>query len=591
MKRKTLCLVLTSLTIMLMLGAGLPISSSAGAAVGAKPTGIKNTPPIFPATAASYTDTIAVKKTAARAPGCRAYEVTLEITGTPPPEKPVDVILVIDRSGSMKDGSPRSAMEYAKEAARSFAGQVLQNSNNRVAVVSFAYPGTTLGHGAQSDARTDLNFSSSNTQVKNIISGLKADGGTNSEAGFLQAKTLMMSSGRSEVVKAIVFLTDGVPTVSNGQRYGPSDPTVHNTHTRAAYEAGQGCHALGYQVFTVNLLTGVPGKCQEVARDTMTRAQNAGYYETNSAADLSAIYDQISQVINYSAKNAMVVDKIPTEHFEFMNFTGAPIGLAPQYDPDTGTITWDAGTIGTGTVLKYKIRAKENFGGGSGIPTNVEAILTYTDINGNPEQNKVFPVPTVDVPPPLIVNAGPDREVVLGASIGIGDNLAVSGGTGPYTYRWSCDSAPGWFSTEQNPEISPEADAVYTIEVRDSFGCFVSDQIEVTVLKGTITINKVVQKGSKTKKFAIIVQGEGLVWSMLLADGESALITGLEPGSYSVREVVPMGYALTGITLPSVTIGPDSPNGTVTITNKKVKTPWFWDEDEKVNTFTVRAAF
>ena len=151
----------------------------------------------------------------------------------------------------------------------------------------------------------------------------------------------------------------------------------------------------------------------------------------------------------------------------------------------------------------------------------MEAILTYTDINGNPEQNKVFPVPTVDVPPPLIVNAGPDREVVLGASIGIGDNLAVSGGTGPYTYRWSCDSAPGWFSTEQNPEISPEADAVYTIEVRDSFGCFVSDQIEVTVLKGTITINKVVQKGSKTK-IRHHCPGEGPVWSMLLADGESA---------------------------------------------------------------------
>lgn len=48
-------------------------------------------------------DTIEVDKTAERADcGCRTYEVTLSITGTPQ-QAPVDVVLVLDRSGSMSD--------------------------------------------------------------------------------------------------------------------------------------------------------------------------------------------------------------------------------------------------------------------------------------------------------------------------------------------------------------------------------------------------------------------------------------------------------------------------------------------------------
>ena len=56
-------------------------------------------------------DTIEVSKTAQRTQGCRAYEITLGITGEPPSGPPkVDVILVIDTSGSMANGTPRSAM-------------------------------------------------------------------------------------------------------------------------------------------------------------------------------------------------------------------------------------------------------------------------------------------------------------------------------------------------------------------------------------------------------------------------------------------------------------------------------------------------
>ncbi len=419
-----------------------------------------------PAPPALYEDTIAVSKTAGRVNGCRAYEVTLNITGTPP-EKPVDVILVIDTSGSMNEGSPRSALSYAKEAAINFAEQVLQNPNNRVAVVTFDYQGhrDSMGNpykyqsswkngNLDSDSRITCDFTnifSGTYGVKKKINDITAEGGTNTEAGFIRARNLMTANSRANVNKAIVFLTDGLPTVSIGRAYGPSEPTNHNDHTRAAYGAGQSCHSLGYQVFAVNLLTAVPSGSIWVAQDTMERAGNAGYFETYESADLSGIYNQISQQINYSATNAVVTDKIPS-NFEFVKIVSHSQGAEPDYNPNV--ITWNAGTIGTGATLKYVIKAKETFNGGSAVATNEWAKLTYTDINGNPNTVKSFNIPKVYVPEPLTVNAGPDRMINLGDSIGIGQNLAVSGGTEPYTYEWSVNSAA--FSTERRHNLYGE---------------------------------------------------------------------------------------------------------------------------------------
>jgi len=537
-----------------------------------------------------YPDTIAVNKSAQATEGCRAYQVTLEISGTPP-EVPVDVILVIDRSGSMADGSP-PAMYYAQKAAKEFAAQVLQKSGNRVAVVSFAYTGVWKwwppGYVGDLDADTsiDIGFSSDLTAVTNAIDGLVADGGTNTEAGFIRAKNLMTASGRKAANKAIVFLTDGLPTVSIGRAYGPTEPTNHNNHTIAAYNAGISCHDQAH-LFTVNLLTAVPDKCLWVARDTMQKAQNAGYYETFAAADLSDIYSDVSQQLNYSATDAVVIDKIPA-NFELVpgSFQSSP--SAPVvYDEATKVITWTAGTVGTSASMRYKIRARAGFEGGDQVPTNDYATLTYTDINENPNKTKAFPIPKVDVPAPLTVDAGDDRGLPLGSSTQLGGSPTASGGTEPYTYFWESNTDSTWSSIEANPTVSPAEETEYTVTVTDAQGCIKFDTVKVTILKGSITVKKIMQKGSSTRKFPIYVEGGGRTWSMLLADGESATITGLIPGTYTIRETVPMYYRLVSINPSTVTIAPDSLTGEVVVTNRKVKDNWFEDDDEVINTFKV----
>ncbi|WP_034602550.1 vWA domain-containing protein [Clostridiisalibacter paucivorans] len=547
----------------------------------------------------NYTDTIVVDKRANEVEGCREYEVKLDITGTPP-ETPLDVVLVIDRSGSMKSGSP-SSMDYAKDAAKEFTEKVLNNNpNNRVAVVSFEYVGEYHDFlfwgwwddgNLYDDTSINSNFSNNLSSLKGAINSIVANGGTNTEAGFIRASNLMSSYGRPEANKAIVLLTDGVPTVSIGREYGPSNPDNHNSHTIAAYEAGRNAQFGGdVQVFTVGLLGEVPSNSLDIARDTLDRAQNAGYYETDSAVDLSDIYENIAGQLGYSAKDAEVIDVINDNFVLLSDFSEND---DVSYDEDTRTIRWTPGTIINESSLTYRLRAKCSFQGGESIPTNDWAKLDYNDVNGN-HSTKDFPIPNVNVQPPLSVDLGEDKEIIIEDIIGLGDNLTVTSGYPPYTYTWSSSNDPEWISHDMNPQVSPRDDTTYTLTVNDKYGsevcgaCTDTDEIAIKVIKGSITINKVVKNESTNRKFVIWIYGpDGKRWAKSIRDGDSVTLGYLRPGNYQIKEVVPMNYKLVGISANAVNITANSLDKNITVTNKRSNDSWFYDEDEAINSFTV----
>ncbi|WP_286680056.1 VWA domain-containing protein [Tepidanaerobacter sp. EBM-49] len=427
---------------------------------------------------ASSTDTIQVNKTATPATPCRNYTVKLQITGTPAPA-PVDVVLVIDKSGSMNDrvSGSRTVLYYAKQAAKEFTDTILADSNNRISVVSFSGPQYLGDLGSASDATQNIALSSNATSVKNAIDGITANGGTNIEAGFLKAKSILQTSGRQNANKVILLLTDGVATCSIGNASGPNEPTSHNVHTIAAYNAGQSCWSMA-MVFTVGIISQVPSQSITVARETLQWAQNSGYYEASGAPDLSGIYDTISGQLGYSAIDAVVTDII-NENFELVDgsITTNP-NATVTYNASTRTITWSPGTITTLAELSYKIKAKDGVKGNN-LPTNTSAVLHYTDINGTPNVAKTFPIPTVNV---IGVEAGPDSIIVVGDTISIGQNLQVYGYS-PFTYLWTSSTDSTWTSTSANPSLMPENDTVYTIQITDANGCKATDSISVTVKK------------------------------------------------------------------------------------------------------------
>ncbi|WP_110111507.1 VWA domain-containing protein [Bacillus sp. CGMCC 1.16541] len=113
--------------------------------------------------------------------------------------KPIDVVFVIDKSGSM---GPQygNKMEDAKkamdEAVKVFSVNKLPS--DRFGLVTF-----------DSEVRDEMALTTDLTAVQNKVNQLKADGGTNYVQSFQSASKLLASSNND---KYIVFLTDGEPT-------------------------------------------------------------------------------------------------------------------------------------------------------------------------------------------------------------------------------------------------------------------------------------------------------------------------------------------------------------------------------------------
>lgn len=116
---------------------------------------------------------------------------------------PADIVLVLDKSGSMKNSNRDT---NAKNAATALASKLLTATNAalpaeqqvQMAVVTFS-----------DRARTTSQFTTSPGAIGTAVSA-RPNGGTNWEDALKTANDL--SSGRSGVQKHIVFLSDGNPT-------------------------------------------------------------------------------------------------------------------------------------------------------------------------------------------------------------------------------------------------------------------------------------------------------------------------------------------------------------------------------------------
>jgi LPXTG-motif cell wall-anchored protein len=144
-----------------------------------------------------------------------------------------DIVLVIDRSGSMEDSvNGTTRIQAAKNAANTFVSTVLgaDSKNNRIAVVSFA-----------GDTNTDSGFSSNINPLRNSINKLSASGGTLTQGGIRTAQNLLSNSSATK--KNIILLSDGAPTygyeITNLNNYkkswthtiSSSNPNVDGTYT------------------------------------------------------------------------------------------------------------------------------------------------------------------------------------------------------------------------------------------------------------------------------------------------------------------------------------------------------------------------
>lgn len=209
--------------------------------------------------------------------GDGTYGLGLKVQGMPTTttssaRKPVDIVMVFDVSGSMgyTDGTRTTRLTEAKSAAISFAESLLSDTEtgHRISIVRFstgyhAYNYNTSGWQGTTSAGRDATISGGNyfsgdiDTVRNVINSLQADGGTNSEGGFDGAKQVLQTArSSSEAVRAVIYLTDGVPTYSlnSTSRGSSTSNTEFNAAVNKAWSIKK--EGLADQIFTIGLIRG-----------------------------------------------------------------------------------------------------------------------------------------------------------------------------------------------------------------------------------------------------------------------------------------------------------------------------------------------
>lgn len=153
-------------------------------------------------------------------------KLNVSATAQAAPERPIDLMLILDRSGSMTstDGSGQTKINALKTAVNAFLGlSGTFSANDRIGMVSFSTRGCGNSSGDDStaancapDVTLDFATSSHITTLQNRVSGLNAVGGTNTMEALQTARQPLAQAfddvNRATTRKAVLLVTDGQPT-------------------------------------------------------------------------------------------------------------------------------------------------------------------------------------------------------------------------------------------------------------------------------------------------------------------------------------------------------------------------------------------
>lgn len=284
-------------------------------------------------------------------------KVTISLEGIPYQGKvnPTDVILVIDRSGSMS-----TKLDKMKEAAIAFIDSI-DTSTHRIGIVVYDTDVTSYA------------LSTDKTKLKQYIEKIQYQGSTNISAAIDESVKLLKSK-RSNAQGAIVLMTDGVANY-----YGnPPVSASEETSLAAAVSSAERAKASGYVFYTVALCNSANADENKNLKKMAT--SEADHYFTN-VNGLVTVYEQISAKIGFANARNVVISQYIGEQFEYV--TGSADNTIPVPYVDGQKLIWKMNQLGKGTsTLSYEIKAKDTTPIGTYQHVSTGAVV-YTDHNGN----------------------------------------------------------------------------------------------------------------------------------------------------------------------------------------------------------------
>ena len=254
--------------------------------------------------------------------------------------KPLDIVMVLDASGSMDDEMSRSdrtkRIDALKTAANRFIDTIAaqnqsitdESKQHQVAIVKFAgKEAGWIGNDTYYDSRHEYNYSQTMKKLtlckgedaeslKGTVDSISPAGATRADYGLQLAEGI--SSDRADAKKVVVFFTDGSPT---------SQREFENEVANDAINSAKKIKDKGADIYTIGIFSGVNPSAEPTVDGTSkenkfmhavssnypaasssisffwgewtidygARAENSDYYKSaTSASELEKIFEEIS---------------------------------------------------------------------------------------------------------------------------------------------------------------------------------------------------------------------------------------------------------------------------------------------------------
>ena len=285
-----------------------------------------------------------------------SFDVILTLGAEPDiAENPADIILILDRSGSMEQSLP--AM---KTAANAFIDNIDTSTDgsqdgtigggSRMGIVSFADLGTQ-----DTQLITDV------AAPKAVVNGLVAGGASNQADGFANALALfdLLSPNR----RIMVMITDGISSVGG-------DPNVMASAAKAA----------GVTIYMVGL-PGNDGISEAALRQWASQPDTQYVSISPSDAELEGILVDVAQDIAGPGVTNVVINEYLSDCFRIQSVATPTTGTATLLDENH--LQWLIPELGTDGPEEAVLRfTATHLGACSGLIA-VNEFIDYDDAQGN----------------------------------------------------------------------------------------------------------------------------------------------------------------------------------------------------------------
>lgn len=301
--------------------------------------------------------------------------------------KPVDIVLVLDVSGSMDDKVNGTKKIVAlQNAVNSFIDTVADKckdseEKSNIAIVKFSGNKTDkVGNDTYEEDGNIYNYSQTVKELtsveqkdalKQAVNGLTAIGATCADYGMELARDILLKD-TSDNPKVVIMFTDGTPTAFNGFEKPVADAAISASHQ---------IKANGATVYTVGIFGDLNGS--QKVYDTRDHGLSSGYQEIKPASNV--VYGYMNAVSSNDTTSTSLnlnnLDK--TVHDKFMTASSAAEleKIFTQIGNETGGS--DASLTDTATMVDV---ISEYFQ----LPDNYQSSLkaytvpfTGTDASGN----------------------------------------------------------------------------------------------------------------------------------------------------------------------------------------------------------------